>query len=134
VAELRERTGRDGFPPVLIVHMGSPEEGERFFAERWPEARAVSDETKDLYAAFSLRRGTVGQLLGPKVWVAGLKAALGGYGLGAPVGDPLMLSGWYLVRGGEVLWHHRHEHAGAERRWGELEEAYRRSAGGAEAA
>ena len=129
MAELRERTGRGGFPPVLLVHMGSPEEGERFFAERWPEARAVSDESRGLYAAFSLKRGTAGQLFGARVWMAGLKAALLGHGVGAPVGDPLMLSGWFLVEHGEVLWGHRHEHAGAERRWDALTEVFRAKTG-----
>jgi hypothetical protein len=105
--------------------MGSPEEGERFFAERWPEARAVSDEGRKLYAAFSLKKGTAGQLFGPRVWIAGLKAALWGHGVGAPVGDPLMLSGWFLVRGDKVLWAHPHEHAGAERQWDDLLQAYR---------
>jgi hypothetical protein len=104
--------------------MGPPEEGEAFFAERWPEARAVSDETRILYAAFGLQRGSMGQLFGPRVWWAGLKAALLGHGIGAPVGDPRMLSGWFLVQDREVRWHHCHEHAGAERRWKELTEAY----------
>jgi hypothetical protein len=126
---MRERTERGGFPPVLSVHMGSPEEGERFFAKRWPEARAVSDEDRALYAAFSLKRGTAGQLLGPRVWMAGLKAALLGHGVGAPVGDPLMLSGWFLVRGAVVVWAHPHEHAGAERRWDDLLKAHREALG-----
>jgi hypothetical protein len=36
-----------------------------------------------------------------------------------------MLSGWFLVRGDKVLWAHPHEHAGAERQWDDLLQAYR---------
>lgn len=100
--------------------MGSPEEGERFFAERWPEARAVSDEAKTLYAAFGLARGTLGQLLGPRAFAAGVKAFFGGHGIGRPVGDPLMMSGWFVVRDGGVVWEHVHEHAGDGARFEEL--------------
>lgn len=99
--------------------MGSPEEGERFFAERWPEARAVSDDDKRLYRTFGLARGSLGQLFGLTVFAAGLRSIR--WGVGRPVGDPLMMSGWFLVdRSGAISWSHRHEHAGAERRWGEL--------------
>jgi hypothetical protein len=103
--------------------MGSPQEGEHFFRERWPEARAVSDEAKELYAAFGLSRGTLGQVLGPRVLWAGLGAALRGHGLGKPVGDPLMLSGWFLVDEGAVVWSDVHAHAGASGRYEEAARA-----------
>jgi len=103
--------------------MASPAEADAFFDERWPEARAVSDEGKELYRAFGLTQGSLGQLLGPRVFAAGLRAALRGHGVGRPVGDPRMLSGWFLVRDRNVVWSHPHEHAGAPRRWGELAQA-----------
>ncbi len=104
--------------------MGSPAEGDRFFDERWPEARAVSDERKALYAAFGLTRGSIGQVAGPRVWLPGLKAILR-HGLGKPVGDPLMLSGWFLVAGDGVAWEQRHADSAEERRYGELDRAFR---------
>lgn len=116
---LRERADRGALPPIVLVHVGTPEEGERFFTERWPEARAVSDPEKLLYADFGLRRGSFAQLFGPRVLAAGLRALR--HGIGKPTGDPLMMSGWFLVeRDGTLVWSHRHEHAGAERRWSEL--------------
>ncbi len=81
--------------------MGTPEEGERFFDERWPEARAVSDPEKTLFDAFGLERGSLGQLIGPKTWLAGFKARR--HGVGLPKGDPRVLAGSFLVRGAEVL-------------------------------
>jgi hypothetical protein len=104
--------------------MGSPAEGERFFDERWPEARAVSDPSKLIYAAFGLERARAGQLLGPKTFVAGLKAFARGHGVGRPVGDPMMMSGWFLVAEGEVRWEHVHAHAGDERRFDDAESAW----------
>ena len=115
--------GRPGFPDVLLVHLGTPEDGEEFFASRWPEARAVSDPNEELYEAFGLGRGGVKQLFGPKVFLAGVKAALDGHGIGKPVGNPLRMSGWFLIHVGEVRWTHVHEHAGAPRRYGELRSA-----------
>ena len=104
--------------------MGNPDEGARFLEERWPEARAVSDEKKELYGAFGLSRGSLGQLLGPRVFLAGLQSALKGHGIGKPVGDPIQMSGWFLVDRKKILWRHVHEHAGAPRRWEALEDAW----------
>jgi len=115
------------------VHPGTPDEGRSFFATRWPEARAVSDPAGSLYAAFGLGRGGVRQLLGPRVLWAGLKAALRGHGVGRPVGDPRRMSGWFLVADGAVAWSHAHEHAGAPRRWAELEGKLARLRGDARA-
>ncbi|MBC8451582.1 MAG: AhpC/TSA family protein [Planctomycetes bacterium] len=100
------------------MHLGSPAEGDAFLEERWPEARAVSDPDKRLYAGFGLGRASVGQLFGPRVLLAGLKARR--FGVGRPVGDPRMMSGWFLVDGDEVVWSHVHAHAGEERRFEEL--------------
>lgn len=81
--------------------MGTPEEGERFFEERWPEARAVSDPDKVLFDAFGLERGSLLQLMGPGTWAAGFRARR--HGVGLPKGDPRVLAGSFLVNGAEVL-------------------------------
>ncbi len=104
----------------MLIHLGKPEDGEQFFSERWPEARAVADSNEDLYQAFGLRRGTVGQLFGPQVMWSGMKAVFGGHGIGRPVGNPLRMSGWFLVKKDEIVWSHVHEHAGAGGRYEEL--------------
>ena len=108
---------------MLLVHPGATEDAEPFFAERWPEARAASDENAELYAAFGLGRASLGQMLGPRVFLAGLKALR--HGVGRPVGNPLLQSGWFLVAGDEVVWAHVHEHVGVERRGEELTAVYR---------
>ena len=64
----------------------------------------------------------MGQLFGPQVFLAGFKALR--HGVGRPVGNPLRMSGWFLVDAPEVLWSHVHEHVGAEPRFEELERAH----------
>lgn len=103
--------------------MGSAQDGEDFLDKRWPEARAVSDPGEQLFEAFGLGRGSVGQLFGPSVVWEGMKAFAQGHGIGRPVGNPLRMSGWFLVDEGAVVWRHVHEHAGAPRRYDELRAA-----------
>lgn len=111
------------------MHPATPEAGDRFFDARWPEARAVSDEKGELYRAFGLKRGSVGQVAGPKVWLPGLRALLE-HGVGKPEGDPMLLSGWFLLDGGGVAWEQRHASSGETRQWAELERAWREVRGG----
>ncbi len=118
---LQERAEEPGFPEVLLVHLGSADEADAFFSKRWPEARAVSDPNQDLYRFFGLRNGSLSQLFAPRVLYAGWQALRRGHGVGKPVGNPMRMSGWFLVQDQEVTWSHRHEHAGVAPRWGELE-------------
>ena len=81
--------------------MGTPAEGAAFFEKRWPEARAVPDPEKILFDAFGLERGSLAQLVGPRTWAAGFRARR--HGVGLPKGDPRVLAGSFLVKGGQVL-------------------------------
>lgn len=113
VRDLRQISAEDPtFPPILFVHLGTPEDGERFFSERFPEARAVADPQHTLHPAFGLEHASFSQLFGPLVWAAGARALSGGTGLGLPVGDPFMMPGVFLVRGDEIVWQHDFRHAG----------------------
>lgn len=104
------------------MHLGTPSEGDAFLESRWPEARAVSDPSKLLYRGFGLQRARLSQLFGPKALLAGIRAR--SFGAGRPKGDPMMMSGWFLVDGGEIVWRHVHQHAGEERRMAEVISAY----------
>ncbi len=117
---LRQNVEAGDYPRVVLVHTAQPEEGERFFAQRWPAATALADPEGKLYAAFGLRRGSVGQLIGPKAMWAGLRGLLSGHGVGKPQGDTLMLSGRFLIHEDRVLWSDLHEHAGAGTEDGEM--------------
>ena len=86
--------------------MGDVEAGERFFAQHWAEATAVADPELEFYRAFGLERGSLGQLFGPRVVLRGIGSFLRGHWIGKPVGDPLVMSGTFFARDGELVWSH----------------------------
>lgn len=107
MAALRDRTDWN----VVFVCMASPEEARGFRDKMESPHRFICDPEKSLYADFGLKRGNLVQLFGPGVWRAGAKAAK--HGVGVPVGDPLQLSGSFVLNSeGEVLWEHRDRDAG----------------------
>lgn len=96
-----------------MIHSAEPAQAESYLRPVWPEVAAIADPGKRLYAAFGLGRGRLGQLFGASVWKAGLQAALKGHGIGKPTGDPMMMSGDFLVHDARVAWTSVHEHAGS---------------------
>ncbi len=100
------------YPPILFFHHGTAEQGAAFFERSWPEARAVSDATKQFYTSFGLSRGTVSQLIGPSALIRGVQAVLKGHGIGRPVGDTLLMPGAFVVHKDRVLWQHEYRHVG----------------------
>ena len=97
---------------VALVHMGSPESFATFAASYGLDSLpAVSDPDRVLYRALGLRRGTLGQLLGWRVWLRGARAFFAGHGIGALEGDGLQMPGAFLVHKGRVTACHRHETA-----------------------
>jgi hypothetical protein len=92
-------------------------EGQPFFAEYWPGARAVSDTPKFFYDAFGRARGGMLQMFGPQVWARGAEAATKGHFIGKPVGDPWVMPGAFLVEGERIRWAHHFEHAGDHPDW-----------------
>ena len=106
---LKERSAAGDFPRVLLVHMGSVEEGEKFFQKHWTEAMAISDPKANLYRQFGLRRGSFRQILGLRVLLAGMRDLFKGHGVGKPAGDVKMLSGRFLIHRKRILWEDRHE-------------------------
>jgi len=104
-----------------LFHLGSVEEGDRFLAERWPGARAVSDPDAVFYEGIELGRMRLVEMLSPTVWKRGFQAFRKGHGVGRPVGDPLRKPGLFLVRpDGGLVWSHRSQHSGDHPDLGEL--------------
>ncbi len=98
---------------IALVHMGSGAEAERFFA-RYGLAGVcrVDDPGQNLYRAFGLSRGRLGQLFGPKVWFRGFQAGiLGRHGIGRLAGDGFQMPGVFLLFHGEILNSFRHASA-----------------------
>ena len=117
--DLREvQSAENDYPPILFFYQGSVEDGKAFFDRLWPEARAVSDFPRDFYNAMNIQRGGLKEMFGAQVWACGVRATLKGQRIGAPVGDPWVMPGLFLVeQNGTVLWQHDFAHAGDHPDW-----------------
>lgn len=109
--------GARHYPRIVFIHQASPKSGERFFGRYWPGAPAISDPQRTLYDAVGLGRGSLLQLLGPRVWLAGLRALLKRHTPGLRRdGDPWTMPGLLLVDPADegpaqVRWSHQFSHA-----------------------
>lgn len=114
LAAVMDRVTAAGVRPVL-VHQGSDADLQPLLAKHGlGGVDRVSDPSKRLYRALELRRGTLAQLFGPGVWIAGLRATLKGHLVGRLVGDGFQMPGVFVIRDGRVISAHRHKTA-AER-------------------
>jgi len=115
IARQLESSGR-AETPVVAVHMGESDDSIRAMLERRGLGRAlrVSDPEGELYRAVELRRGSLAQLFGWRVWLAGWRAYLKGHRVGALQGDGLRMPGLFLISGETILSAQRPSHAGGE--------------------
>lgn len=113
LAAQRREIERNG-ARLVLVHMGSEEQGARFFARYGlSETPRVSDPDRALYRAFGLPRGTFSDVIGPKVWWRGFQAGvLGRHGVGKMIGDGFQMPGVFLLFHGEIVRSYRHQSAG----------------------
>ncbi len=90
---------------VAIVHQGTPMEGTLMLSKFDLDFfHRFSDPDCELYRYFGFRRGSLSQVLSPRVLWAGLKAAfIKGHGIGAIKGDSFQLPGVIAVYKGEVV-------------------------------
>lgn len=117
------------YPPILFFYQGSVEDGAAFFERLWPEARAVSDLPLTFYKPLGIERGGVREMFGPEVWACGVRAASKGHLIGAPIGDPWLMPGLFLVdSGGRIMWRHTYRHAGDHPVWATLPDRLPQSA------
>lgn len=90
---------------IVIVHMVDEELAHRelmkYDLEDIPH---ISDPECILYKKFKLRKGTLNQLFGFKVWLRGVIAGMfKGHGIGKPMGDSTQMPGVFLLRKGEII-------------------------------
>jgi peroxiredoxin len=94
----------------LVLVTMSDDAGARRAAEQYGlgDLPRVSDPDRYLYAAFELRRGTLLQLFGPRVFLRGVAATLRGHFVGPLDGDGFQMPGAFLVQDGRIAAAHRH--------------------------
>jgi peroxiredoxin len=90
---------------IVLVHMTTDASAQKLFAKYGlDDVPRVADPERKLYDAFELKRGTVNDVIGPKVWWKGFRTAiLQGNGFGVPAGDVFQMPGTFLVANGEIL-------------------------------
>jgi hypothetical protein len=94
---------------LALVHLGDPDAFARLTADYGlSDVPVVWDPERRLYRGLGLRRGSLAQLLGPKVWWRGAKAFWAGHGLGSLDGDGTQLAGVFLIQQGRVIRRHLH--------------------------
>ena len=96
---------------LAFVHMGNEQQATKFFTRfGLNDEHRVGDPERKLYNSFSLRRGSLAQLFGLKVWKREFRERIMlTYGMGKIIGDSFQLPGVFLVHHSEILKSFRHE-------------------------
>ena len=103
ISKNRSKITADG-TEIAFVHMGIEEQANAFFLKyNVEDASRFSDPGKRLYEAFGLGRGSLTQLIGPKVALRGVSAFFSGHGIGPIVGDSMQMPGTFLVYRGKIV-------------------------------
>ena len=115
LADLRERKEKlkqHGVRPVLVYQSDAKHMVDDLKHYNLADCDHVSDPACDLYRAYGLRRGSIGQLFGPDVWSRGFKAAiLSRHGVGKLDGDGFQMPGAFLVEDNRIIEAYRHQAA-----------------------
>lgn len=98
---------------VVLVHMIDADRARpelaKYNLNRVAGVGHISDPSKALYRAFDLRRGTLGQLFGIRMWLRGFSAGiLNKHGVGGLAGDGFQMPGAFIVSKGDIVRAFRH--------------------------
>jgi len=98
---------------IVVVGMSESVSQLRAFGDRFGLTGVswIADPNRLLYRALGIGRGSLLQLLGPRVIVSGLRGVLRGYGLGYPEGDPFQMPGTAVIHRGRVVRRYVHRTA-----------------------
>ncbi len=107
---------------MVIVHMSDNQSSQDYFDQYGlADIDRISDPHCVMYRAYDLGRGRVSQLLGPRVWWRGFKAAiLNRHGVGKLDGDGFQMPGTFLVRGNQIVKSYRHANAASRPDYSEM--------------
>lgn len=105
----QRRVIEDAGTQIVLVHMG-PEEADfkMFEAHGVQDLPRIADPDQSLYRSFGLRRGSLWQLGGPKVWLRVFRAVAVGKRVVKASGDAWQMPGVFLLHRGEVIAAYRH--------------------------
>lgn len=97
---------------IALVHMSTPEEAEKMLDRyRLEGVHHFCDVQCDFYRAFGLKRGTVSQLFGLRLWKRGIDAMFKGHTVGKLAGDGFRMPGVFFLYHGDIWGTYRHQTA-----------------------
>ncbi len=98
---------------IVLVHMGDFGALDPLLGKHGlHDVDRICDPGQELYDAFGLKRGSVRQLFGPKVWWRGIQAGIiAGHGIGRPAADAAQMPGMFLLEQGVIAGRFRHRSA-----------------------
>ena len=104
----RERFEEAG-ASITLVGLGRPEQAAAFCAERRVQVACVTSPDRSAHRAYGLRRASLGQLTGPRVWLPWIRRQFGETHQGRfGQGDVAQLPGTFVVdTAGIVRFAHR---------------------------
>ncbi len=89
---------------LVLVHMTTDDSARGLFSKYGLEnISRISDPQKNLYNHFKLKKGSIGQLFGPKVWLRGVSALFKGNFIGKLEGDGFQMPGVFLIKDREIV-------------------------------
>lgn len=91
---------------VVVIGMGATETAKRFKEEYELPFTVLVDKRRESYRMLGLKRGSISDVMGPRVWLRGAKNILR-HGQGIPKEDPYQLGGTAIVQDGDVKLIHR---------------------------
>ncbi len=95
----------------VVVVMATPEQTQPVVEKLQLSYTVLCDPDQIAYRSFEIPQGTPWQYLGPRIWLAGLRAMLRG-GMGKPLNDITQMHGTVLVNSiGEVIFRHHGKHS-----------------------
>ncbi|MDX2061501.1 MAG: hypothetical protein SFY70_00405 [Bacteroidia bacterium] len=108
------------FPTIFFVHPSTLKAGDAFFAQYYPGAPHISDESLKLYNLFDIRRLNPVQFANPLQVAKGALAFLRGHRQVEVLGNEWVLTGTFLFYNGQLRWQHRGQYAGDNPDWRKL--------------
>ncbi len=107
---------------IVLIHMGDEEAmGQLLDKHSLHDLERICDPDQVLYGAFGLKRGSLPQLAGFKVWWRGFTAGiLAGHGRGPSHADVRQMPGVFYLEQGMIAAHFRHQSAADRPHYDEL--------------
>lgn len=102
---MRDRLDEFGDAVVAVIAFSAPEHVATYQRNQLAPLPVLVDETRAVYRAYGLGRGSVWKVWGPKIWWAYAKLIRHGRRFRRPIEDTLQLGGDFVVgRDGRLVY------------------------------